>query len=348
MWVGLESRARSPCDNKKMSAPSSSGRFFHDVPENQPLLKTWLTGLGNEDTFSLVLKKYHAHREAHRPDSIWSTIRNTVRPPARNPWRYGSDLLEWGLHQPWASDIKVRDTLKAVATTVTLSPAQHPQVWRTLHTRIPEQYQQTVARAVADTITQASSSLSFEGSKLESLQEWAALYHTAYQKDIPEDAARQWRIMCVQTLQRHMDGKSDSDPEKAQALQEQREWLRNQLADEMLTNPTPIWNSAVRYLHPQTWIQEADTIRALYGTNEAQLAHLLPYMSYTTVETCALHEQLVEKFCPTAYPVLQGLLDPHDWAEPTKITDMIALMGPGALNAPPQAMPLPSLTNSMP
>lgn len=33
------------------------GRFFHDVPANQPLLKKWMTGLGDEDTFVLLLKK---------------------------------------------------------------------------------------------------------------------------------------------------------------------------------------------------------------------------------------------------------------------------------------------------
>ena len=326
-----------------MSAPSSPGRFFHEVPDNQPLLKKWLTGLGDEDTFALVLKKYYAHRDAHRPDTIWTALRYAWRPPERNPWQYGAELLEWGLHQPWASAIHVPDIVKAVATTIFLSPAERPRAWRTLHTRVPEKYQQTVAHAVADNNPHAASVLSFEGLKLEYLQEWAVLYHTAYQNGIPTAMDMNWRTMCAQTLYRHSDGWSDSDPKKLQAIQEQCQWLTSQLAPEMLTNPTPIWRTALRYLHPHVWIQEADTIRTIYGTDEKQLAYQLPYRPGVDADACPLNQQLVETFCPTAYPVLQGLLDPNDWADSTKITDMIAWMEPGMLTSPPQSVSLPIL-----
>ena len=251
--------------------------------------------------------------------------------------------MEWGLHQPWASAIHVPDIVKAVATTIFLSPAERPRAWRTLHTRVPEKYQQTVAHAVADNNPHAASVLSFEGLKLEYLQEWAVLYHTAYQNGIPTAMDMNWRTMCAQTLYRHSDGWSDSDPKKLQAIQEQCQWLTSQLAPEMLTNPTPIWRTALRYLHPHVWIQEADTIRTIYGTDEKQLAYQLPYRPGVDADACPLNQQLVETFCPTAYPVLQGLLDPNDWADSTKITDMIAWMEPGMLTSPPQSVSLPIL-----
>ena len=329
-----------------MSAPSSPGRFFHEVPDNQPLLKKWLTGLGDEDTFALVLKKYYAHRDAHRPDTIWTALRYAWRPPERNPWQYGAELLEWGLHQPWASAIHVPDIVKAVATTISLSPAENPQAWRTLHTRVPEKYQQTVAHAVADNNPHAASVLSFEGLKLEYLQEWAVLYHTAYQNGIPTAMDMNWRTMCAQTLYRHSDGWSDSDPKKLQAIQEQCQWLTSQLAPEMLTNPTPIWRTAIRYLHPHVWIQEADTIRTIYGTDEKQLAYQLPYRPGVDADACPLNQQLVEQFCPTAFPALQVLLGPSDWADATKVVCTIASMDPGKWDGPPKATPLPLLDNT--
>ena len=328
-----------------MSAPSSPGRFFHEVPDNQPLLKKWLTGLGDEDTFALVLKKYYAHRDAHRPDTIWTALRYAWRPPERNPWQYGAELLEWGLHQPWASAIHVPDIVKAVATTIFLSPAERPRAWRTLHTRVPEKYQQTVAHAVADNNPHAASVLSFEGLKLEYLQEWAVLYHTAYQNGIPTAMDMNWRTMCAQTLYRHSDGWSDSDPKKLQAIQEQCQWLTSQLAPEMLTNPTPIWRTAIRYLHPHVWIQEANTIRTVYGTDEKQLAYKLPYMGNSS-DAGIVHQRLVETFCPTVYPTLQVLLSPGDWADATKVICLIASMDPGKWEGPPRETPLPTLDHA--
>ena len=317
------------------------GRFFYEVPEHQPLLKKWMTGLGDEDTFVLLLKKYHQHREAHRPDTVWMALRYAWRPQERNPWQYGAELLEWGMHQPWASSIDIRAVVNAFNARHTHD--ERPKAWRTLPTRIPKLFQQAVARAVAENIQNPASWLLSDGSKLESLQEWAWLYHTAYQSNLSKETEMQWRTMCVQTLQRHTDDQSDTAPQKIEALRQQGQWLRNQLATEMLNNPAPIWEIAIRYIHPRVWIQEINTIRALYGTNEMQLAYKLPYMAYPTMETGDLHQQLVETFCPTAYPVLQGLLDPNDWADSTKITDMIAWMEPGMLTSPPQSVSLPIL-----
>ena len=147
------------------------GRFFYEVPEHQPLLKKWMTGLGDEDTFVLLLKKYHQHREAHRPDTVWMALRYAWRPQERNPWQYGAELLEWGMHQPWASSIDIRAVVNAFTARYTHD--ERPKAWRTLPTRIPKLFQQAVARAVAENIQNPASWLLSDGSKLESLQEWA-------------------------------------------------------------------------------------------------------------------------------------------------------------------------------
>lgn len=318
------------------------GRFFYEVPEHQPLLKKWMTGLGGDDIRDLVLKKYRAHHEAFRSHSIWSTIRNTLLPREPNPWQYGAELLEWGLHQPWASSIDIPAVIDAF--TVRYTHDGRPQAWRTLPSRIPEPFRQKVAQAVAEKRLLTSSLLSSD-SILEALQEWSVLYNTAYPNDIPADVDMNWRTMCAQTLYRHSDGWSNTDPKKIQAIHEQGEWLTNQLAPEMLNNPTPIWRTAIRYLHPQVWIQEANTIRTVYGTDEKQLAYKLPYMGNSS-DAGIVHQRLVETFCPTVYPTLQVLLSPGDWADATKVICLIASMDPGKWEGPPRETPLPTLDHA--
>lgn len=316
-----------------MMRTSKPGRYFYDIPEHQSLLKNWLTNQGPADTFARLMKKYYQHREAHRPDTLWASLKCLVRPQHQHPWQHGTELIAWGLHQPWASSIDINHAINSL-------PREFNNEWATLHERIPASYQQPVAQAVSRHMP-----INVSATSMLYLVAWANLHQYAHPSELPPINETNWQIVCWNILQ----GSAGLEPNSSNyRIAEQTNLLHTNILPAWMLQPHAVWRIMTRYLHPSVWVANAPSIHAMYGPKEMDLFYRLPYMApsknnQNSIDIGHHHQRLMQTFCPTLYPALMAMLSPHDWSNAWEILTLGSSMTSTSLTTAPSEIELPAM-----
>lgn len=285
------------------------GQYFHDVPGNAVLVKNDLIRpVHSHDNVSPTEFRYLylAHRDAHTPQGWQDRIRHFLHPQEPNPWEYGAELLEWGLHQPWADSIH----LQRIAHNCHMF---HPErmialPWLTLPQRLPEPYAHQWAEALLGSHYDIHVHRDIE---LQTLMAWAVCFILLYPHCMPLPASAQWKKICDFALQyRTIEG--DHFDER---LHHQRTVLRNIPTAHFHTSPHEVWTTLLHRIYPSVWIQEAEYLKYQLAFHESDLLEHLPFSPADSEDPRSgyWNEQLMRVFCPTIYPVLAAVITPKEW-----------------------------------
>lgn len=301
------------------------GRFFHDVPRHYDALRLWLTSRDENDAKSAlyyVKDEYakHISHHLHTPVSTWTKIQNIVVTHMPNPNEHGVELVEWGLNQPWADEVRIHRVINDALGRNPLVPPALSSPWVTLASRVPPHYRKDVTSALVKYILP---DMSAQAVDRKTLQAWATLladawgYHTDHRY-----LKMQWRNACVTSFSK-------------MPFQEQCNLLLETLVP--LGNSHFIWSIMTHSLNPNVWLKEKDAIKTLYGHDESVLFEHLPLVDSALRE----NQKLINAFCPTWSPALMALLSEDDWKEPSRIRSIDLMPGPVTSLALPPVEPSP-------